>query len=592
MIFRLSANQATFHPVTFKEGLNLVVAERSEKSTRKDSRNGVGKSTLIDIIDFCLGSDFKKGHRLRIDTLKTWKFTLEMTVAEKPVAVTRAIASPQHIWIEGSTDGWPVASAQTPEKKPYTVFTLAEWRQILGWAFFGMDASLKTPKYTPTYRSLVSYFVRHDHDAYLEPFSHTRAAKIWNIQVNMAFLLGMNWEYAASWQNLRDRAKDIAAVKSAVKNGAFSAFTGSVGELEAKKIQLLDQKKKIEDGLATFKVHPQYEALQEQADTLTTEIHELVNQNLTDRRRMDRYADSIREETVPAPYSIEQLYEEIGLHFPDAVKKTLDEARVFHHQIIANRRDFLELELSRLKEKLAGREQEIKSLAEKRSEILKILSTHGAFQEMVQLQNHLTELTATLAQVEHYLHETKRLKHLERDIKTEKETLLQLTEQDHEERRETWTEAVRLFNENSRTCYKSPGVLAINIEKDGYRFSIEMERTGSGGVEKTKIFCFDLTLFQMQKELGRDIDFLIHDSVIYDGVDPRQTAMALHHAHEVATALGGQYICTINSDMIPVGDFPEGFDYKDHVCLTLSDLAPEDRLLGIGFERQGKEKET
>ena len=42
MIHSVSANQQSFHTVTFTTGLNVILAERSEVSTEKDTRNGLG----------------------------------------------------------------------------------------------------------------------------------------------------------------------------------------------------------------------------------------------------------------------------------------------------------------------------------------------------------------------------------------------------------------------------------------------------------------------------------------------------------------------------------------------------------------------
>lgn len=58
---QLSANQPGFKNVSFRDGFNIVVAERTKESTKKDSRNGLGKSTLIELIHFCLGKGTQKG---------------------------------------------------------------------------------------------------------------------------------------------------------------------------------------------------------------------------------------------------------------------------------------------------------------------------------------------------------------------------------------------------------------------------------------------------------------------------------------------------------------------------------------------------
>ena len=100
-----------------------------------------------------------------------------------------------------------------------------------------------------------------------------------------------------------------------------------------------------------------------------------------------------------------------------------------------------------------------------------------------------------------------------------------------------------------------------------------------------KVFCFDLAVLQLQVESRRGIDFLIHDTLMYDSVDARQRALALERADEVCSAIGAQYICTMNSDMVPVQDFSDRFNFEDHVRLTLSDAAPSGSLLGIRFQR-------
>lgn len=173
-----------------------------------------------------------------------------------------------------------------------------------------------------------------------------------------------------------------------------------------------------------------------------------------------------------------------------------------------------------------------------------------------------------------------------REVKAEKARLVERAEQDKEERREIWTKAVRLFNEHSQALYRTPGDLVIDISEVGYKFHVKIERSGSEGIEKMKIFCFDLALLELQLAAGRGIDFLIHDSLMYDAVDGRQTAKALERAHEVTSALGGQYICAMNSDTVPQGDFSKDFVLDDHVRLTLTDDTPAGRLLGMEFERK------
>ena len=404
----------------------------------------------------------------------------------------------------------------------------------------------------------------------------------------MAYLLGMNWEYAGRWQRLKDQEDGIKAIQKAIKTGAMEGAIGSIGELETQYIQLEQQVITARRALYTFKVHPQYESLQQDADRLTSEVHDLANRNVAYRRRLTRYQESIKEEKPPRATSLEQLYEESGLVFPDAVKRSLDQARTFHNEIVSNRREFLEAEVRHLQQVINKRDSKIKVLTERRAEVLQVLQTHGALQEMTQLQQKFVELQGSLERAQVRLREMKKLKTTKRDVKATKEELVRIAEQDHEERRDFWSAAVRLFNEHSQVLYKSPGKLVIDVDDTGYRYQVDIERSGSEGIEKMKVFCFDLSVLRLQMQARKGVDFLVHDTLMYDSVDTRQRALALEHAHDVTTALGGQYICTINSDMVPSEDFSEGFDFNRYVRLTLSDARPSGSLLGIRFERPGR----
>lgn len=165
-------------------------------------------------------------------------------------------------------------------------------------------------------------------------------------------------------------------------------------------------------------------------------------------------------------------------------------------------------------------------------------------------------------------------------LKIELETKLQ---RDYEQNRNEWEKAVSLFNENSQALYDEPGNLIINTSDNGYKFDVEINKSSSEGVGKMKIFCYDLMLVELMTQRN-GIDFLFHDSSIFDGVDSRQRALALMHANRKALENNFQYICALNSDMIPSDDFDEEFKINEFVRLILKDQKPEDSTLGFHFE--------
>ena len=586
MIHRITANKSSFHPVEFTPGLNVILADRTETSTQKDTRNGLGKSTLIDIIDFCLGSNVRKGQGLSIEPLQDWEFTLEITLGGDPVKVTRAINSPGQLDIEGLWDGW-VEQSDSINLFKKSRLRLDLWRTFLGTTLFGLHPNYAT-KYKLSFRSLISYFIRRGTVAYIDPFSHTRHQLTWDRQLHIAFLLGMNWENASKWQELKDQEKGIRTINEAIESGAMEGARGSVGELEAECVQLESQLKRESDALEGFKVHPQYETIQNEANRITETIHNLTNQNIVDQRRLSRYKESVEAETPPSNTAIDNIYEETGVTFPDSVRRTLTEAKEFHSKIIENRRAFLETEIRRIERKIRLQNEEIRRRTDERANLLRILETHGAMQELAKLQERIIEIRGNLEQKRIRLEEIKDRISRKRNINIAKAELTKIAEQDHEERRDIWSLPLRLFNDNSQALYEAAGDLVINIDETGFKYNVKINKSGSEGIEKMKIFCFDLMLLQIMSKQNNRLNFLIHDSVLYDGVDSRQRALALERASKVSSANNAQYICTLNSDMVPREDFSDGFNFDEHVRLTLTDEHPSKRLLGFDFERPPK----
>src|SRR3989339_371986 len=253
MIKKLSANHATFKTVEFGAGFNVVWADRTKESTKRDSRNGLGKSTLIEIIHFCLGAKASKGKGLLVEALKGWEFTLDIEIDGKPISVRRCVDDPNSFFVEGDTARWPV---KPKKKKGELAYGLREWNGLLGNLFYGLPIEGYS-KYQPTFRSLISYSVRRGKDAFTTPFEHHRKQVEWDKQVNNAFLLGLAWNDACELQLLKDRKKGLESLKKAAKTGVVKGFIGSLGELEARRVRL--QKKADIDAasLASFKVHPE-----------------------------------------------------------------------------------------------------------------------------------------------------------------------------------------------------------------------------------------------------------------------------------------------------------------------------------------------
>jgi uncharacterized protein YydD (DUF2326 family) len=582
MILSIKCDKPSFKTIQFKPGFNLILAERTSKSKDKDSRNALGKSLLIEIIHFCLGSEIKKNVALGVPELKDWTFTLEMTLRGKKYSISRNTKDYSRVFINGDFSRWPI-KPETGEGSAKYYLRNKDWKTILGYLLFDLPVELLEKKYTPTFRSLFSYFCRRGLGGYEDPFKHYSQQKEWDIQVNNAYLLSLNWEYAGEWQQFKDQERTLTELKKAAKQGLLKDFVGTVGEFEAIRVNLKEQIQMGEENLRSFKVHPQYHEIERDIDQLTEQIHNLVNENNIANQILNRYNENIKEEKEAPVENIKTVFKQAGVIFPEKVIKRLNDVVNFSKQISKNRKAYLVTEIDSLKREIKKREEEIEVLSNKRAKNMLILSTHGALDEHMRLQEKHTDLINQLKDVEGRIRNLRKFEEGRSALKIAREHLLLHARRDLQDREKQKSIASKYFNAHSEFLYSEPGILSVDLVDKGYRFNVDMKRSGSHGIEHMKGFCYDLSLIKIWSKRKDMPGFFIHDSIIYDGVDERQIAKALELAKTEAEKYGFQYICTMNSDMIPEKDLSDDFDIGKYVVIKFTDATKDGGLLGIRF---------
>lgn len=390
MLRRIYANNIGFKAIEFEAGLNIILADRKKESSQKDSRNGLGKTTLLRIINFCLGGD-KKNLALPVDKMEEWVFTIEIGLLGEVIAASRHVSEPRNVYIEGNHNKLPYKPEMNANGSFY--YKIDDWKKLLGVLFFDIHEE-QNDRYHPTFRSLISYFLRLGPEAYNDPFTFFKKQPPWSIQANNAFLLGLNWKYAAEIQSIKNESKAIKTLQSAIK-----ARIVSKGELEAERIKLEEDIEKESLALYNFKVYEHYKEMQTKSNILTKEAHDLTNTNLMLRRKLQTYSESIIIERIPNLPAVETIYEQAEINFPNLVKKTLDEVKNFHHQVLQNRKTFLEVEIKQINNQIHSNDKLIKKITDERAELLQILKEHGGLEEFIQLQAKLSKKTQKLEEI-------------------------------------------------------------------------------------------------------------------------------------------------------------------------------------------------
>lgn len=577
MIRSISSNKASFRRVAFQPGFNLIIADCTQQSLERDSRNGLGKTLLLEILHFCLGADAKGLCR---PELVGWTFTVDLDLGGHSVVVTRQIDAPRRVYFPEAYAHLPIRPERQRGEDQFSL-SIGEWNLVLGALSFGLPIAGGNA-YTPTFRSLFSYFTRRTKGSMLSPFTHHEKQAEWDKQVQTSYLLGLSWETASQLQALKDQKKNLKDFKRVVKTGIVRGYQGGQGDLEAKRVQIEAEVTRTANELTQFRVHDRYRDIEREANRLTEGIHKISNDNYGKRRSLTTYERSLAEEAPPNANEVLALYAEAQVALPESVRRRVEEVDAFHRTVVNNRQQFLAAECERLKVEIKANEDRIKLLSEERAGHLEILKTHRALEEYTRLQDKLVALRTQAQDIKHVIENLQKLKQGEGEIRLQSAQLEQRGRRDYEEREQIRDRAINLFNENSQFLYEAPGKLLIDYQESGFKFNVEIERADSDGIAQMKIYCFDLMLAQIWANKNPSPKLLFHDSRIFDGVDERQRAKALILAEREARTRGFQYICTLNSDSVPAGQLGE-FNLDSFVRLRLTDHETSGCLLGIRF---------
>lgn len=571
MIRAIRASGPGFRPAEFKAGMNLILADVTPASSDKDTRNGVGKTSLIEVLHFCLGSSPRKGDTLKHPALAGWSFSLTMDLGAHVATVTRRVGKQTvEVVIGGDSKVYP----------------LAEWKDLLGRELFDLPAATNNGQVAPRFRSLISYVARRERYAYDHPFEYHPKTLAWDRQVNMAYLLDLGWRDAVEFELLRRKRTWLRHRMDAAKKGLTEARPHQRGRLEAERVRLDESARSLEAELAAFRVHPEYARLEDEANALTRKIQTLVNENVSDKSLLAHYRDAVANETAPEEDEIIRLFETANIELPGTVQRNLKELRAFHAELLTNRRTFLAAEIEALEQRISERQQALRQLTSQRAERMEILRSHGALEEYMRLSGRLTERRERLERVEAELAALDELEEGSRVLKTQALVAYAVAKTAHEERTAQRERAISLFNAFSQYLYDEPGNLILEVKQGKpiptLDLDVEITRSKATGIEHMKTLCLDLTIAALWADRPRRPGFLVHDSTLFDGVDERQRALALALCEKESRERGYQYILALNTDQLPAS-VPGGLDPMHHERLHLADDPPEGSLFGFRF---------
>ncbi|MEM9099039.1 MAG: ABC-three component system protein [Pseudomonadota bacterium] len=575
----------------FHQGLNVVLATTTDASDDHATRNSVGKTSFVELVHFLLGADSAPDSIFRNEALIEQTFTGTLRIKGRDVCVSRSGSAQSKIFISPEDAAHLGVEAKLDRESGLSRISNTIWKEALGHAFFSLPLDMKGSEYgepfTPSFRALLSYFARREEaGAFDRPEKQAKEQRDWDLQVNMSYLLGLDWRIARELKLTKDREKQLGEVRKAAWKGAFGQVLETSARIRPRLAKARARAERLGNTLATFRVHQAYDDQMQRAVAAKREIQAITRRAIPVREQVTHLKMALETEDEPSDGQLERLYQAVGVELPDLVRRRFEEVQLFHEQLVDNRRLRLQEEIERLESTLREQEARSEKLDEERSSILRDLEGQGALSEFISLQKSLAEAEAAAASLQDRFEAAQTFEKEYGELTEARARTYRRLLTDHAAKRDAIDRAVILVDEARRRLYDDrDGGLEIGPSENGPVFGVTFEGGRGGGVSSMELFCLDYALYNIWVGSGAGPGFLIHDSHLFDGVDKRQVAEAIALGTEAADLANGQYIITMNSDIFETLPLPESIDREAVVVEpVLSDESSSSGLFGLRFD--------
>lgn len=589
---KLYSNKPDFFvPIGFQAGLNVVLAEIRLPENRSRDTHNLGKTTLVRMIDFCFLAGRDKDFFLfkHKDLFEDFVFFLEIGLADGTyVTVQRSVAEHSKIsfkkheaahqdFTDLSEDDWD-HYALPLERAREMLDGLLDWRAVSPW----------------DYRKGLGYQLR-TQDDYNDVFQLRRFAigkhKDWKPYV--AHVLGFNHELIEQYYAKLEKLEDKKSIAETVK----AELGGSVDDLsKIEGILLLKQTdaEKMQRLLDAFDFREQDTDRTEQlVSGINARVAELNSRRYSLNQTRRKIDTSLEEDQILfKPDQAERLFKEVGILFPEQIKRDYSQLIAFNRAITDERRGYLQEERAEIEVELKAIAEELDDLGKRRAAVLGFLSTTDVFAKYKQVTDDLVTLRADIATLERQRGFLGRLQELRGEIRALTEECVHLqsqieanVESQNSDKTSLFSSIRLYFSEIVEEVLAHKALLSVSPNSNGHlEFKAEIlddkgkATSADRGHTYLKLLCVAYDLAVLRAHLGdRFPHFVYHDGV-FESLDDRKKANLLAVIRKYAD-LGVQHVITlIDSDMPP----PEAKDKPvfapDEVVLTLHDEGPEGRL--------------
>jgi uncharacterized protein YydD (DUF2326 family) len=587
-----SDQPALFPPIRFRDGLNVVLANiRHPKDNAKLGHN-LGKTLLIEIIDFGLLKGVTKEHlfKRQAELFASFVFFLEIELPGGTyLTIRRSASEPTKIAFKRHSEAHQDFTA-LPEPE------WDHWRETFNNAVALLDSILALTPIKPwSYRKGLGYFLRGQND-YGNVFQLAKfgAGRHKEWKPYLAKVLGFDdailtskYEADAALEKLRSDSGELQA-EITLKPNDFEKLRASItikrDEVDSKLC-----------ALDAFDFHSQEINLtREVAESIEIEVAANNNALYNARHDLAQVELGLQDDIHFDLEDVQRVFKEAQLTFPEQLARDYDDLVEFNRRILTERQANLRERAVILRTEIAKAEHTNAALSTRRKEILQVLGGTDSLQKFKDLQRQLDQDRASLTLMETKAAKLESLLKIQDDIRQTKTRVDNLTagiQQMIHHSSSRYQEIQRTFSRIIKEVLHRTALLYVDQNGEGNlephaEFSevdSDLHTEEDRGTSFRQMLCiaFDLAvLISYSKEPF--FHFVYHDGGL-ERLQNKLKLALLQVIRDACTIHGIQYIFTALSEDLPMQEDTTHLCPKpEEIILSLDDSGDSGRLFKMG----------
>lgn len=527
--------------INFIRGLNLIIDETPETVDLKSTSNNIGKTTVIRLIDFCLGGDpkniyqdpeFKNRSNEEVKNFledQEVLIVLTLEMGNSKIVIERNFLNRRKKILKINGENIQSQNFDFELKKQIFDFTEAK----------------------PTFKQIKAKNIRDD----AERLSYTvkvlgSYGKDAEYEALYLFWLGVQYESADRKRELlEDQKLEQKIYDRIIADGNESKLNQFI-EILNRQIDELEHKKD------NFNINENYKKDLKQLDKIKSDLNtknSLISRLSIRKELIEESRQSFEQEKTNIDVKeLEELYSRANTLLPD-LQKSFEDTVQFHNQMVEEKINYITQELPELTNKIRNLDTEINNLLAAEKEFSDKLRKAGAIEELQIIIDELNQLYENKGKYTEQLSKLKdsiqKLSAIEEELKTIDDNIENLDANIQEK--------VRLFNNHfadiSQKLYGETFALSASFEKQKrtnnkfYKLNVDSLNARAGtGKKKGEILAFDLAYIKFADEQNiKCLHFVLHDQM--ETVDNNQIITFLQ---EVSKA-NCQLITPVLRDKMP-----------------------------------------